>query len=74
MREIKPSVLIKTLITEKGLNFTKFAKKVGVTPASIVMTLRRDSMSFNTFVKFMQALDEDVTLELRNMNKYTLKL
>jgi len=74
MREIKPSVLIKTLITEKGLNFTTFAQKVGVTPASIVMTLRRDSMSFNTFVKFMQALDEDVTLELRNMNKYTLKL
>jgi len=73
-REIKPAVLIRRLIRFKDLNITQFAEIVGVSPASVVMTLRRDTMTFKTFVKFMQALDEDVTLELRNMNKYTLKL
>jgi predicted transcriptional regulator len=73
-QKTKPSDLIRSLVAERGMTLVDFAKQAGVSPESLSSTLRYGRMNLNTFIKFLETLNEDCNIILSNGAKHTLEL
>lgn len=74
MSKIKVKDFLKSLIAEKGMSYEDLSQKIGKSKQNIAVTIGYSNMSMKTFFQYMQGLGEEVTIVLKNGNKYNLDL
>jgi DNA-binding Xre family transcriptional regulator len=74
MKKITIKEFFKTLTAQKGMSIKDLAEASGKSEANVSTILSKGRISMVTFEQFMNGCGEEITIILKDGNKYSLKI
>jgi DNA-binding Xre family transcriptional regulator len=74
MKKITLKDFFKSVIAQKGMTIKSLAESSGKSEANVSTILSKGKLSMTTFEQLMNGCGEEVTIILKDGNKYSLKI